>query len=102
MRWVVTLAVLVAAPPAAAGCRLSPRDCATLARVMTEEAYAVADDERNFRPAGLSRSERSVALERRHLDRIDERSLELPDRMSNEWMRLEACSGVTVSSANCD
>ncbi len=103
MRWAVTLAVLVTACPAEAGCHLSPTDCTTLFRAMTEEAYAGADDEQNFRPAGLSRGDRGVALERRHLDRIDEHSLLLPDKISNEWMRLEACNGAKpVADAKCD
>ncbi len=102
MRWFITLALLISSGPVAAACRLSPKDCATLYRAMTDEAYAGADDERNFRPAGLSRAERGVALEKRHLDRIDERSLQMPDRMANEWMRLEACSDVrTATAANC-
>lgn len=103
MRWAVTLAVLITAWPAEAGCRLSPADCTTLFRAMTEEAYAGADDEQNFRPAGLSRSDRGVALERRHLDRIDEHTLLLPDNISNEWMRLEACSSAKpAANAQCD
>ena len=103
MRWAVTIAFLLSALPAEAACRLSSADCMTLYRVMTEEAYSGADDERNFRPAGLSRSDRSMALERRHLDRIDERSLLLPNTISNEWMRLEACSDEKVAtSAKCN
>ena len=88
------LAVLASAAQAASpACRLSRADCTTLYRAMTEEAYAAADDERHFRPNGLSRDERSAALVRRHLDRIDERSVLLPDRIADEWMRLEACGG---------
>jgi hypothetical protein len=102
MRWAVTLAVVVAAFPADAGCRLSPADCIVLYRAMTDEAIAEAGDERSFRPAGLSRSERGAALEKRHLDRIDERSLQLPNRIGNEWMRLEACSDVKTAAATCD
>jgi hypothetical protein len=78
---------------AEAGCRLSRSDCAILYHAMTEEAYAAAEDERRFRPNGLSRDERSAALVRRHLDRIDERSVLLPDRIADEWMRIEACGG---------
>lgn len=100
MRSVITRAALAAAAlvagaaagqAAGAACRLSRSDCAILYRAMTEEAYAAADDERHFRPNGLSRDERSAALVRRHLDRIDERSVLLPDRIGDEWMRLEAC-----------
>lgn len=88
------LALAPFGPPAeaaGAACRLSRRDCATLYRAMTEEAYAAAEDERQFRPNGLSRDERKAALVRRHLDRIDERSFTLPNRIADEWMRIEAC-----------
>lgn len=91
MRVAILSAVLLSALPAHAGCRLAWKDCNALYREMTVEAYAEADDERHFRPAGLTRDERRVALENRHFDRIDERSVLLPSRMANEWMRLEAC-----------
>lgn len=100
MRSIVVRAALAAAalvplvPTAGAAgtaCRLSRRDCAILYRAMSEEASAAADDERRFRPNGLSPDERGAALVRRHLDRIDERSFTMPDRIADEWMRIEAC-----------
>lgn len=98
-RAVVAAAALAAVPSlgqaADAACRLSRSDCAILYHAMTEEAYAAAEDESHYRPGGLSRDERSAALMRRHLDRIDERSFLLPDRIADEWMRIEACGGPT-------
>ncbi len=91
MRVAVALAVVMSTWPAEAGCRLAFKECNALYREMSSEAYASVDDEKHFRPAGLTRDERRVALENRHLDRIDERSILLSGRVANEWMRLEAC-----------
>ena len=102
MRVVFLSALLLSALPAHAGCRLAWKDCKALYREMTVEAYAEVDDERHFRPAGLTRDERRVALENRHFDRIDERSTLLPSRIANEWMRLEACINPRgVASPSC-
>lgn len=102
MRLAVLIAVIASTLPCAAGCRLSPEDCRTLVEQMTVEAYTAADDEQHFRPAGLSRYERTAALQRRHLDRIDEESTLLPDRIGDEWMRIEACRDQTASAGpNC-
>ena len=102
MRLAILSAVLLSALPAHAGCRLAWKECNALYREMTVEAYAEADDERHFRPAGLTRDERRVALENRHFDRVDERSVLLPSRIANEWMRLEACINPKgVASPSC-
>ncbi len=100
MRLAVLIASLASTLPCAAACRLSPDDCRTLFQQMTVEAYTAADDEQHFRPAGLSRFERTAALQKRHLDRIDEESTLLPDRIVDEWMRIEACRGQAAAAGS--
>ena len=92
MRSASVILLCLMSVPAAAGCRLSAADCSVLMREMEQEAEASAGDERKFHPRDLSRYDRSVALSQRHIDRMDQRSVVLPTRIADEWLRLELCA----------
>ena len=94
MHLIVPLLLLVSMPPtlARAECRLSARDCLIIYNLMSDEAYASDADTRHFHPAGKTPSERAAELERRHLDRMDERSITVSTQVGKEWERLDACA----------